>query len=1516
MPGAEARKDVATPAAPTPTGPLDNAPPPTAGVDYKGPGGGSPEAAHDAFGHYADDDGLAAAKKLHEETMANVAKINDAVAEAKAAELAKLIASTSNPDDDFSIFNNDGKKPTADSLDQELFEAKMAALPPEMRALVVDKMGKLEGDAALNEHALRNAQETTKEITENEERKKKYEENVAKKIETGAGEFAALAGAKPKLPPDASPGEVEDAQKQYDKQVQAALAKIPYRERERALEAMSPEARALAETAIATKKAEMNAKAVQLANAINAGMLENGTDTTTIFQTLATLTPDERRELEDEYGKTYLDKDGEPRDLEADLRKEFKDEKNVFGQTTRSYKLDRQFLDAVFSGDTAEQKAIALQLGARGSSLTDCTDEPLIMKTLESIKDPAEREETFRIFKERQEKAGEDETDVSQMLRAEMVTGDVDEDDYEYKRALALSHGQFDEAKAVQVAEHMDPGFLGDVSIRDASTVAAFVPGGALITGGVALADAAGVIDAEKKVAEPDTEKAAEVYSTASSQTERDKISAHFAEANDGKSVREIAEERCPDKADALLVDSAAKNDRDGMAAARWKKAEDKLNSDEQGMMKQIEGDRHKQVIARIDAEFGEGTFETKSKNVMNEDELVANAELAEAGKVKPITGLLATTPQVSTGWTLDDIAKHLKDPNDPKKQKLLSKEEMEALKAELCEQRGMTAEEFDEMIDLKLGGKDAFKLRQMLKGEPANQAERMQRIEEEQAFNREGLANLPGKLLTDSFSTMGESQDAQYKKLQEANAAITDLEKKQADGSISPEEQAELAKLDKDFTERTGYFDTNVKGYQLSRDTISNDVTTVLAATAGAVATVMTGGAAGPVVGALIAGLTTIASKTALLGDTYNDRDRMKDELQTLLSVGAAGATAALGPTIDLIANRLGGAAGAMLKGPAGEILKELVAAGTKGTLAGGVGGFINSTGGALLDEKTLQGKGEVGDIITKSLTGTLSSAAAGGGSSVISKGLDLGGLQSADPTKQFTAGGHAVNKALSTVGGDAIGFAVDPANMKGDDVLGKFLKKEIMGIPGSVIGAFGDYRAATQAREADAAALGIPPAEIDKPENQLRIAEYQKVKQAGFMGDVPLTEEERAYKAQQDEQLKALTKPSDDEFPIYLEADDVDPRKQRPDDDVDVAKAPPPKPTGERTRTGSLPDLEEDRPDPRSPLEQLADLGLLPESMTKQRVVQVEEAADSPARAKDPNDPILDRVNREADENAVTRLREDAEDRGLDPETARLAAKLADGGPLPLDEAIAEATKQRDAGASLPPGTRDLLEIVKMIPMVGEKFHPERNVARDTSDVLTDGEQGSVTSYTGDQTLTKRHERPDHTTATPKIQVATGDRVIMTVPDAADPTIMSTDFSHCGATIIRGVGKDGKPVLLVGHVMESDPVAHSERLVADVDALREQGVTNLQVVVMPGLGDELPAGPNGQQQWEERLPGSEELQTDLGDGVEVTRISRPSGPGEHAHVVVTKHGVTVYAGELDPKNPPAVLAEHEFDA
>jgi hypothetical protein len=121
----------------------------------------------------------------------------------------------------------------------------------------------------------------------------------------------------------------------------------------------------------------------------------------------------------------------------------------------------------------------------------------------------------------------------------------------------------------------------------------------------------------------------------------------------------------------------------------------------------------------------------------------------------------------------------------------------------------------------------------------------------------------------------------------------------------------------------------------------------------------------------------------------------------------------------------------------------------------------------------------------------------------------------------------------------------------------------------------------------------------------------------------------------------------------------------------------------------------------------------------------------------------------------------------------------------------------------------------------------------------------------------------------------------------------------------VIRGTDKDGNSVIMLGHVLQNDPEGHLSRLHADVQAMRDLGIKNLEVTVIPG--DKTPGEGRG-------IPPQHELGKQLGGDIGVHVINRPS-EDLHAHVVVDKDGVSVFQGKLDKNHLPEVLATHAFD-
>ena len=343
MPAAEETVTVAEPAPLYEPAPVSEDTTLAAAPAYDGDGGGSTESAVDAFGHYCDDptmagppapppDGTGAPltpEELIAKMHADIAKINEQVAEAKAKELAEL--ATTADEMSFGLFS------VGDSSQNKL-EEELRGLPPEMRQLVVEKMGTVtvEGGGAdarpLSEEQLQHVQATAKEVTDEEvarkEREERYQQRLTKNVD--AMEAAAQTGDR--------------------KAIAATLDDMRPGAREDALEKMTPEARAIAEDELAKRRERLERAAERLEKAQHGKSATDGTDEVGIITELTGLSPTEAEELEEIYGEKFKDDDGKARSLRTDLKGEF-------GEDDKEAK----FITAVLDGEEeAEELGVEL----------------------------------------------------------------------------------------------------------------------------------------------------------------------------------------------------------------------------------------------------------------------------------------------------------------------------------------------------------------------------------------------------------------------------------------------------------------------------------------------------------------------------------------------------------------------------------------------------------------------------------------------------------------------------------------------------------------------------------------------------------------------------------------------------------------------------------------------------------------------------------------------------------------------------------------------------------------------------------------------------------------------------------------------------------------------------------------------------------------------------------------------------------------------------------------------------
>ena len=263
----------------------------------------------------------AAAKKATEDSLAIV---NDAVAQAKADEIAKIATSEEENDDGMfgDVFDGMKPDPVAKSLE---------GLPPEMRQKVLAKIGQREGDDALDAEQLEKVRAAEEKVTEDEA----YAKKKAKQVDDAVA-LAEKAAA---------------AEGNHAKAIENSLDGLSPKRREEALEKMSPEARAAAEEALENRKKRLEKLADRLEQAQHGKSATDCTDEAGIVAGLSGLSESEADELSEIYGERFKDGDDKPRDLKKDLKAEF-------GEDDKESK----FISAVFNGDKEAADEMSVDL--------------------------------------------------------------------------------------------------------------------------------------------------------------------------------------------------------------------------------------------------------------------------------------------------------------------------------------------------------------------------------------------------------------------------------------------------------------------------------------------------------------------------------------------------------------------------------------------------------------------------------------------------------------------------------------------------------------------------------------------------------------------------------------------------------------------------------------------------------------------------------------------------------------------------------------------------------------------------------------------------------------------------------------------------------------------------------------------------------------------------------------------------------------------------------------------------
>ncbi|MGH2900356.1 MAG: hypothetical protein ACRDMZ_16900, partial [Solirubrobacteraceae bacterium] len=146
--------------------------------------------------------------------------------------------------------------------------------------------------------------------------------------------------------------------------------------------------------------------------------------------------------------------------------------------------------------------------------------------------------------------------------------------------------------------------------------------------------------------------------------------------------------------------------------------------------------------------------------------------------------------------------------------------------------------------------------------------------------FDRGG-SNAFSKGFTDLFSVSGKDYDAQYQQLLVLQIQIDQCKKA---GLPLPPELAAQASWMAGMSSATG------AQYEADKSKVATAAATAVGVVVGAVVTVFTGGVGGAILGALLAGLATIGTKAAILGDSYTRGEMGVDIVMTAVNALTAG--------------------------------------------------------------------------------------------------------------------------------------------------------------------------------------------------------------------------------------------------------------------------------------------------------------------------------------------------------------------------------------------------------------------------------------------------------------------------------------------------------------------------------------------------------------------------------------------------------------------------------------------------
>jgi hypothetical protein len=333
-----------------------------------------------------------------------------------------------------------------------------------------------------------------------------------------------------------------------------------------------------------------------------------------------------------------------------------------------------------------------------------------------------------------------------------------------------------------------------------------------------------------------------------------------------------------------------------------------------------------------------------------------------------------------------------------------------------------LTGRSLDAELEKHLSGRSNFDVQMMMEGKPESPSEQLDQLMRIYKFERN-----PGSGLTDAISDSGRRMDQSYVRMLELKKEL-DLH----GGVLTPEQQHELDFLvDETGSQRTTLIE--------SKNAVSNALAMVATAVVGTLATVITGGFAGPVVAAIIGTLVGagagMAVKWGVQGGAYGIKDVTQDLAMALVQAVSAGllksefveglkktvgALTALGPeTIGAVFHGVSAGAQSFIHTMItdkdahnlGDLFSHAADAFGPAALSGFAGQFVSARVGGLFDDK----QGFVGTVLKGFTTGGASGIASTMANPTIYNG-DWESILSQIGEAGLTGAGHsALSEAVS---------------------------------------------------------------------------------------------------------------------------------------------------------------------------------------------------------------------------------------------------------------------------------------------------------------------------------------------------------------------------------------------------------------------------------------------------------------------------------------------------------------------